>query len=353
MWRNPSFLVLASFGLAIAAGTAHLLLRPGPEVGPAPSIQIAAVQPNLAPPSPIVLELGAAELEPTSSTSSGDLPDSALQTATRHEPATATSPAPSTAPSTALDADPVMKSLGAGGAVKASTPLTVAPQVAPPATPELTTSPVAPLVAPLAAPEPVAPVALVRVAPAVAPQERVTVARLVVEPRDLAEPRDLMASEPRPRNMAPIPRRAPRAARIVTAVTGSATSLFERGVKIRIKKDATVYIASGNIPANDSLLEAYSADRPDGVRVLTSAGQATAVPGLLGIAAQAQRSQRSSKGDPAYSLADAMRDAIWRKKTAARLKSLTTARNDCAANTAANADGATKRAPSIGLIATC
>jgi hypothetical protein len=220
----------------------------------------------------------------------------------------------------------------------------VAPVAAPAAIPGVileAAQVVAPVAAPVAAPV-VAPV----VTPAVAPQERVAVARLAVEPRDLAEPRDIMASEPRPRNMAPIPRRAPRAARFVMAVTGGAASLFEKGVKIRLKKDATVYIASRNIPANDSLLEAYSADRPDGRQVRTTAGAATAVPGLLGIAAQAQRSQRSSKGDPAYSLADAMRDAIWRKNTAALLESMTASQSACA-------HGGARKTPSIGLVATC
>ncbi len=48
----------------------------------------------------------------------------------------------------------------------------------------------------------------------------------------------------------------------------------------------------------------------------------------------------------AYSLADAMHDAIWRKNTAARLKFLTASLSACA-------DDTTQRTPSIGLIATC
>ncbi len=65
--------------------------------------------------------------------------------------------------------------------------------------------------------------------------------------------------------------------------------------------------------------------------------------------AKAQRSQRGGQDNPAYSRADAMRDAIWRKETAARLKSLTTAQNTCAEGTGDTA----KRAPSIGLVASC
>ncbi len=44
-----------------------------------------------------------------------------------------------------------------------------------------------------------------------------------------------------------------------------------------------------------------------------------------------------------------MRDAIWRKETAARLKSLTTAQSACAEGAGDPAKGA----PSIGLVASC
>ena len=71
------------------------------------------------------------------------------------------------------------------------------------------------------------------------------------------------------------------------------------------------------------------------------------MPGLLGIANQAHRAQDpNGRNAQAYSLADAMRDAIWRKQTAARLKSLTLPQSACA-------DGATRKAPSIGLVASC
>ena len=69
--------------------------------------------------------------------------------------------------------------------------------------------------------------------------------------------------------------------------------------------------------------------------------------GLLGIANQAHRAQDpNGQNAQAYSLADAMRDAIWRKNTAARLKSLTASQNACA-------DGTAGSAPSIGLVASC
>ncbi|MEE9210660.1 MAG: hypothetical protein V3U23_09425, partial [Kiloniellales bacterium] len=178
-----------------------------------------------------------------------------------------------------------------------------------------------------------------------APPGRVTVARLGAARQGSPAPRDLAVSGSRPKNMAPIPRRAPRAATAGSIAVRSAATLFQSGAEIRIKRDASVYITARNIPENDRLLAAYNADRPSGGRVRTRAGEATAAPGLLGIAAQAHRAQRGGQGNPAYSLADAMRDAIWRKETAARLKSLTTAQNACAEGVGDTA----KRAPSIGL----
>ncbi len=47
---------------------------------------------------------------------------------------------------------------------------------------------------------------------------------------------------------------------------------------------------------------------------------------MLGVALQARRSaEGGGQGDKAHSLADAMREAIWRKKTGVKLRSLTTA----------------------------
>ena len=50
------------------------------------------------------------------------------------------------------------------------------------------------------------------------------------------------------------------------------------------------------------------------------------------------------QNDQAYSLADAMHDAICCKNTAAWLKSLTTSQSACA-------EGRTKKTPSIGVVA--
>ncbi len=120
--------------------------------------------------------------------------------------------------------------------------------------------------------------------------------------------------------------------------TRDAGTLFEKGKEIKIKRDAKVTITPQNIPKGDRFLKAYSADQAPG---------ASTAPGLLGIATQAYRTQASAgTANKAYSLADAMRDAVWRKKTAAKLKSMTTSQSACAG-------GSAKKAPSIGLVATC
>ncbi len=115
-------------------------------------------------------------------------------------------------------------------------------------------------------------------------------------------------------------------------------ALFQKGKEIKIKRDAKVYITPRNIPKNDRYLKAYSADQAAG---------GSSAPGLLGIASQTYRTQASAgTANKAYSLADAMRDAVWRKKTAAKLKSLMSTQRACA-------EGADGTAPSIGLGAIC
>ncbi len=180
------------------------------------------------------------------------------------------------------------------------------------------------------------------------PQGQVAVARRVVEPRDLVAPPTLVAPrnlvEPgsRLKNMAPIPVRAPRRANAGTTAR-SARTLFERGAEIKLKRDAKVYITTRNIPENDRLLKAYSVDK-------AAKSSGNAAPGLLGIAKQTYRAQgAAATANKTYSLADAMRDAVWRKKTAAKLKTLMTARNTCLED--ASDSGQSK--PSIGLGNTC
>ncbi len=101
--------------------------------------------------------------------------------------------------------------------------------------------------------------------------------------------------------------------------SGGAATLFEEGFKINVERDASVYITSRNIPENDRLLEAYGVESPNGGGVRPRAAEATVAPGLLGIAAQARRYQWRGEENGNFTLANAMRDAIWRKKTAAKL----------------------------------
>ncbi len=125
------------------------------------------------------------------------------------------------------------------------------------------------------------------------------------------------------------------------AAARDARALFEKGKEIKIKRDANVYITPGNIPKNDRFLKAYAVDQ---------AAKEGSAPGLLGIAAQAYRIQASaSTANKAYSLADAMRDAVWRKNTAAKLKSMMSTQRACAEE--ANDTG--RSAPSIGLGTLC
>ncbi len=354
--RIPSIFLLALLALATAAGTAHFLSRSGPKAETA-SASTSASQITAA-------VAQAAALEPRAA---GSLPGSPAETATRPDPEP-TRPAERTPdaeaepevaaePKVEVAAEPETEAVVVAGAeaeVEAEVEAAPAPAAA---------VAVPPAAAPAADAVQTAsvPVAAPSVAPSVAPiattQERITIARLTIEPQDsAAPPRHSVApnisvegpnlAEPgsRPRGMAPIPVRAPRPANAETTAR-SARALFQSGAEIRIKKDANLYITARIIPDNDRLLESYNADRPNGGRVRTRFGEATAAPGLLGIAAQAHRAQGGGQGSPAYSLADAMRDAIWRKETAARLKSLTTSQSACAEG----AGGTAKSAPSIGL----
>jgi hypothetical protein len=322
--RIPSILLLALLGPAVVAVTASYMSRPEPET--APAAQVTAAVPRVTPPAETKfteIPLAAvAEIEAALAPEGED--EIALQVDAEDEgvlePAFETviviATEPEAAPSAeAIQTAPAKPVANAGWSEPRPTE--------------------APVAAPVAAPA--------------ASQGRVTIARLVVEPQKSPAPRESVVSYQRPKNMAPIPRRAPRAPGATAAGSNtarSAATLFKNGTEIKIQKDASVYITARNVPENDRLLEAYSAEQPNGGRVQTRLGEAAAVPGLLGIAAQAHRTQSGSHGGPAYSLADAMRDAIWRKNTAARLKSLTTAQNACAGGAAGNA-------PSIGLAIRC
>jgi len=150
-------------------------------------------------------------------------------------------------------------------------------------------------------------------------------------PQSLVEP-----SSP-PKKVVSILTRAPRASRAAT--------LFKKGVEIKFKRDASVYLTPRYIPKNDRFLKTYDADH-------ATRNGANAAPGLLGIADQTYHIQGGAgvAENKTYSLADAMHDAVWRKNTAAKLKILMSQRRPLCANDAENSAAST---PSIGLRTTC
>ena len=87
------------------------------------------------------------------------------------------------------------------------------------------------------------------------------------------------------------------------------------------KRDASVYITPSYVPEDDALLRPYSTENAPKANA-----KGVSVPGLLGIANQIYRTQapraKNGGGRKDYNLADAMRDAMWRKETAAKLKNL-------------------------------
>ncbi len=126
-----------------------------------------------------------------------------------------------------------------------------------------------------------------------------------------------------------------------------AKALYENEAEIMVKYDPKVYIAPQNIPKNDWILKAYSADKAERARAKANR---IVVPGLMGISSQAYRARHGAGRNRTYSLADAMRDAIWRRNTAAMLETLLSARSSSCAD--AGQESA-NTAPSIRLGITC
>ena len=119
--------------------------------------------------------------------------------------------------------------------------------------------------------------------------------------------------------------------------------LFEN--EAEIKHDPKVYIAPQNIPKNDWILKAYSADKAERAKA-----NGIVVPGLMGVSSQAYRARHGAGRNKTYSMADAMRDAVWRRNTAAKLETLISARSSSCADAGQESANA---APSIGLGITC
>ncbi len=67
-----------------------------------------------------------------------------------------------------------------------------------------------------------------------------------------------------------------------------AKALFQKGWKIKIRRDAKVYITPQYIPKNDPYLNAYAVEK-------VAKGKGTAAPGLLGIAAQTYSTQGGAR----------------------------------------------------------
>ena len=95
------------------------------------------------------------------------------------------------------------------------------------------------------------------------------------------------------------PQRSADAARVQTAAAEwrTATPFPKLNRTAKAKRDANVTIAPRHVPTGDWLLGAYSTET-------------------------APKAEAAKTADATYSLADAMRDAIWRKQTAAMLRSL-------------------------------
>jgi hypothetical protein len=92
----------------------------------------------------------------------------------------------------------------------------------------------------------------------------------------------------------------------------NAAELFKNRTEITIEGDVKVYITPRKIPEHDRFLKAYSTE--------TAGKVGSVVPGLLSVMDQVYRAQIRREGKGAYTLADAMRDAIWRKNMADNLR---------------------------------
>ncbi len=114
-----------------------------------------------------------------------------------------------------------------------------------------------------------------------------------------------------------------------------AKALFQKGVEIKTRRHAKVYITPQKIPKNDRYLKAYSVEK-------AAKGKGTAEQARRGIAAQTYRTQGGAGAaeNKAYSLADAVA-AVWRKNTSAKLKTLHSKRRPLCANDAEDSAAST------------
>ncbi|HSS65440.1 MAG TPA: hypothetical protein VLS27_13475 [Gammaproteobacteria bacterium] len=150
-------------------------------------------------------------------------------------------------------------------------------------------------------------------------------------------------THPAARQQAAIPDRAVRISTVTEGKDATSIVLTTRTTLTGVEApphDAALFIAPSYVPKDDYLLGAYSAND------VTRRVVGLQAPGLRGVAVQAWRAQRNGRPiqrkagrlgvanlsdesrdliddgaeQAVYSLADAMRDAIWRRKTAAKLR---------------------------------
>jgi hypothetical protein len=335
--RFLSVFLLVLLGLAGMARADHFLTHPAAADGLTPiGPQAAAAWPRPG----TAARPAWPRLESPAETTAERAPDPAPGPAVAPAISAASGPAPVT-PSTAAAAD---RPSQAGGAPAPSEPplarvsATVAPQAPRPALKVTEAAPQAPETAPGAEKvlaKPAGEPGIEReIKVSVAPKRKPEIGPLVRV--SLGGDARAPASGPATSRSKAVPQASKTAAR-------AAKKLFEKGKEIKIKRDANVYLTPRNIPKNDRYLKAYDADT-------AAESNANVAPGLLGIATQTYRTQSSAGTvNKAYSLADAMRDAVWRKKTAAKLKTLMSERKTCADGE----DGATRAKPSIGLGNSC
>ena len=146
------------------------------------------------------------------------------------------------------------------------------------------------------------------------------------------------AASASPARIAEGPTHAAKAAPGIGGAVEAAEAAAERGAK--------VLVAPEHVRRNDELLKAYAIKAAPNAKT-----NGVSLPGLLDIAREAQRNQAHAGPDKASSLADAMRHAVWRKKTAAKLKSMFSSHGSSCVTTPAEIESSPSK--SVGLGAAC
>ncbi len=128
------------------------------------------------------------------------------------------------------------------------------------------------------------------------------------------------------------------------AVPGNSVAV--EAAEAAAERGAKVLVAPEYILQNDKLLKAYAIKAAPNAKA-----NGVSLPGLLDIAREAHRNQIHAGPDEASSLADAMRHAVWRKRTAAKLESMFTPHGSGCVTAPAEIESSTSK--SVGLGADC